>query len=127
MINKEYVLKNHSDELLNMVHEYGLCSYCENIGCKDFCQRTPLINSCKETFEKWLSMEHVEELFPIGTVVEFNVCCSSFGKTSSTKRLGYYNGCAGDNQHCVCIYKENIGKSNVGLILNAEDIKKVGD
>lgn len=123
MTNKEYVLKNHIDELLNLVQEYGICSYCETIGCKDFCKRTPAINSCKETFEKWLSMEHKEELFPIGTIVEFDTHSSMIGSS----RLGYYNGCDTDNIHRICIYKENIGRPHLGFMVNAEDIKKVGD
>lgn len=123
MKNKEYVLQNHTDDLLNLISEYGICNICKTVGCADYCKSNNSPCTCKETFEAWLNMKHTEELFPLGAIVEFNTCSNS----SYTKRLGYYNGCVGDNQHCVCIYKENIGKSNVGLILDAEAIKKVGD
>lgn len=123
MTNKEYVLQNHTDDLLSTVYVYGLCELCHAIGCAEYCKSPKAPHSCEETFKSWLDKEHTEELYPIGAVVEFN----AYSNTSYTKRLGYYNGCVGDNQHCVCIYKENIGKSNVGLILNGEAIKKVGD
>ena len=124
MKNKEYVLQNHADELLNAIPEYGMCEVCKTIGCIEYCKSPKAPLSCTETFESWLDQEHTEPLrYPIGTVVEFDTRSSMV----ATNRLGYYNGADGNNTHRICIYKENIGKQHLGFLVNTEDIKKVGD
>lgn len=122
MKNKEYLFNECTGALAKAWCSYGLCDLCGDVGCRQFCRDNPKL-TCEETFKTWLEQEHIELLYPIGTVVEFDIHSSM----SATNRLGYYNGFDGDNTHRICIFKENIGKPHLGFLVNAQDIKKVGD
>ena len=124
MNNKEYVLQNHTDDLLSTVYVYGLCELCHAIGCAEYCKSPKAPHSCEETFKAWLNMEHIVPLrFPIGTMVEVT-------KDDATW-LGYYNGTRANGTHTVCTYKENVGKKvgevPQGNTCTLDEIKKVGD
>ena len=132
MKNKEYVLQNHTDDLLSTVYVYGLCELCHTIGCAEYCKSPKAPHSCKETFKSWLDQEHTEPLrYPIGTVVEVKML-NGHGNTM----VGYYNSVDNNGNHYICSYKENIGKTEnqvpiCTVKVNSNDvdrlIKKVGD
>lgn len=130
MTNKEYVIQNHIDDLLSVITEYGTCGFCETVGCKKYCHSDKSPRSCEETFEAWLKMEHVEPLlFPLDTIVEVTT-------VDKKTLIGYYNGVDKFGNHCICSYKENVGKMNGDVPwfftrIHPSDapkvIKKVGD
>lgn len=130
MTNKEYIIQNHLDDIIESLTELGSCALCGEIGCTDYCNSPKAPHSCEETFKSWLEQEHMEELlYPIGTIVEV--------KTVNNKiLLGYYNGTDNNGFHYVCSYKENIGKTDCLIPINTVKIrssdvtkliKKVGD
>lgn len=119
MKNKDYVKENKVDEILEVVSDVGYCYLCSVIGCRKYCKEHPELN-CKETMLKWTEEENKDDLFPIGTIVEYEED-SYLPKTC----LGYYNGNAGNNTHLICNYKENIGKSGIGHICDVSKFKVV--
>ena len=86
MTNKEYIIQNHIDDIIDTLTELGSCELCGKIGCVEYCKSKYSSDSCKETFETWLNMEH--NLKPIklefGEIVEV--------KLPTDTRLCYYAG-----------------------------------
>lgn len=130
MKNREYIIQNHLDDIIDSLTELGSCVLCGKIGCVEYCKSKNAPYSCEETFEAWLNMEHTDPLiYPIGTIVEV--------KTADNKTLlGYYNGTDNNGNHYICSYKENIGKTDClvpmcTVRVHSNDvsklIKKVGD
>lgn len=125
MTNKEHVLKyldEHEDELVDVISSLS-CGFCGAIGLRDYCRNAPH-DSCTNTIESWLKEERVNNLFPIGTVIEVTFADGS-------KTVGYYNGLY-NGKHYVTYSSTNIGKvcaSNkpFGSDFDANTLKKVGD
>ena len=120
MKNRDYILKEKKETLVNAVILCDCCNICKELGCKDYCEKHPEYNSCEKTVKAWLDEEHVDDLFSLGTIVEYET-----GITTPTKCLGYYNGYVGANLHRICTYKDNVGKPEMGCPILTSKIKKI--
>lgn len=60
MTNKDYILKEHIDDIIDAIIEHGSCELCRKTGCHKYCNSPESAGTCEETLEEWLGMEHSE-------------------------------------------------------------------
>lgn len=117
MKNRDYIKEKKIDDVFITVAELGHCALCDMLGIREYCNKHDEMD-CKETILNWMEEEH--NILPIGTIVEYEE-----DSYLPKMRLGYYNGCAGNGNHWICSYKENIGKPGKGRVYDITKFKVV--
>ena len=132
MINKEYVIKNHIEDLLSMVSLYGTCDFCETVGCKKYCKSDKSPSTCEETFKSWLKMEHNSINLQVGEIVEVNLPTDTQLCYYAGRELGihYFTNSKKTCDQIKTLGLRSINKADLIVLLDCDlslCITKVGD
>lgn len=131
MTNKEYLIKEHINDLLDLVTDYSDCSFCRKVGCDKYCASYSDIQ-CEDTFKEWLKQNRnialkfgeIYELMCLPSITELwyyvgsELCFSYFARTKEEVEQISKSGIAHyPKNNLKCFYTKDLESF----------VKKVGD